>query len=358
MSSQLDILALEPFYGGARKVMLETLMHYSRHRWTLLRLPPRRIERRLAAAAHWFSEQISRHWAGRVDVLFTSEAMNLGDLLRMVPALAEKPSIVYFHDNQLPDEVEPATQPWHVVNITTAAKATEIWFNSLYHLRTFLRRANSMIARYPELSGRSPLPELTGKAQLMPPPVDWNDGDFRHSPTIQRDPRMLFVDTRDADIKLLNDAFGMLYRRGEKYQLTTVGPVEGLDPDLPRQTIPEDDERAQIEAMYRAAVIVSGRPGAVADHYAVRGLRAGCWPIFPDTGVYPELLPASLHQHCLYSGRADRLGTQLQNVWWIEHPTGYNEELDGILHNFDAREACRAIDDRFEQLVIAHSIGA
>ena len=88
MSTQLDILALEPFFGGARKAMLETIMRHSRHRWTLLKLPPRRIERRLAVAAHWFSEQLSRHWKGRLDVLFTSEAMNLQDLFRFVPELA------------------------------------------------------------------------------------------------------------------------------------------------------------------------------------------------------------------------------------------------------------------------------
>src|ERR1700742_3374809 len=103
MSTQLDILALEPFYGGARRLMLESIIHCSRHRWTLLKLPPRRIERRLAAAAHWFAEQLSRHWVGHGDVLFTSEALNLADLYRVMPTLADKPAVVYFHDNQLPD---------------------------------------------------------------------------------------------------------------------------------------------------------------------------------------------------------------------------------------------------------------
>src|SRR3954466_4122732 len=103
MSSQLDILALESFFGGIRRSMLETLVRCSRHRWTVLRLPPRRIERRLTTAANWFSEQLSRHWVGRVDVLFTSEAMNLASLLRLTPELAQHPSVVYFHDNQLPD---------------------------------------------------------------------------------------------------------------------------------------------------------------------------------------------------------------------------------------------------------------
>src|SRR3954471_925599 len=78
-SKQLDILALEPFYGGVRRMMLETVIRCSRHRWTLLRLPPRRIERRLSAAAAWFAEQLSRHWVGRVDLIFTSEALNLSE---------------------------------------------------------------------------------------------------------------------------------------------------------------------------------------------------------------------------------------------------------------------------------------
>src|SRR5215510_654939 len=96
-SAQLDILALEPLYGGARRIMLDALIHCSRHRWTLLKLPPRRIERRLSAAAHWFAEQLSRHWVGRTNLLFTSEAMNLSDLYRLVPGLLQLPSVVYFH---------------------------------------------------------------------------------------------------------------------------------------------------------------------------------------------------------------------------------------------------------------------
>src|SRR5712672_2023160 len=103
MAQQLDILALEPFYGGVRRVMLDAVIHCSRHRWTLLKLPPRRIERRLSVAAHWFGEQLTRHWKGRLDVLFTSEAMNLQDLISFVPELRKKPSVVYFHDNQLPE---------------------------------------------------------------------------------------------------------------------------------------------------------------------------------------------------------------------------------------------------------------
>lgn len=357
MLPQLDILALEPFYGGARKSMLDTIMRHSRHRWTLLKLPPRRIERRLAAAAHWFAEQLSRHWVGRVDVLFSSEAMNLADLLRLVPELSDRPSVVYFHDNQLPPVGAVWDSPPQVANLSTAAAASEIWFNSVYHLRTFLKRATHMVERLPELSGRSPLPDLAGKSQFMPPPMDRSLCDeICQREAIKRNERTIFVDTRDANIDLLNNALGILSRR-EKYQLVTVGPVQGLDEELPRRTISERDEAAQIRALYEAAVLVSARPGAAYDHHAVRALQLGCFPIFPNTGFYRELIPTSLYPLCLYDSTApERLANQLQNVWWIEQPAGCQEELAAILNRFDVIQACQAMDDRLEQIAIAHSL--
>jgi len=332
-------------------------MRYSRHHWTLLRLPPRRIERRLAAAAHWFAEQLSRHWVGRVDLLFTSEAMNLADLLRFVPELATKPAVAYFHDNQLPPVGTAPDNPLQVVNISTATAATEIWFNSRYHQRTFLARAKALVEQLPELAGHDPLPQITDKAQFMPPPVDQTPcREIAALEKIERDKRTLFADTRDADVALLNEALTKLLRR-EKYKLITVGPLNGLDDDLPRRTVSEDDEPAQIRALFEAAVLVSTRPAAPHDHHAIRALQLGCWPVFPSTGCYPELLPQSLHPLCLYDRNdVDRMVMQLQNVWWIEQPPNYIEELAVILSRFDAVQACQAIDDRLEQLVIAHSL--
>src|SRR5687768_8811014 len=167
---QLDILALEPFYGGARRSMLETIVRCSRHRWTVLKLPPRRIERRLAVAANWFAEQLTPHWVGRVDLLFTSQAMNLAHLPPLITPPAHKPTVVYFHDNQLPDVHTNTDSPLDLVNLNTAAAATEIWFNSAWHQKTFLARATTLIERHRELGGVEALWEVQRKMLLVPPP--------------------------------------------------------------------------------------------------------------------------------------------------------------------------------------------
>lgn len=350
MGNTLDILALEPFYGGIRRVMLETLIRRSRHRWTLLKLPPRRIERRLSAAAIWFAEQLSRHWVGRVDVLFTSEAMNLADLVHRVPELAGKPSVAYFHSNQLPDPWSTVEQLHDVVNLSTATTCTEMWFNSLYHLRNFLSRASALVERHPELAGRNPMPQIMQKARLMPPPVETSlafDAAMQRS---QRQPRTIFFDTREADTNLLNEVFASLSGMGEPFSLVTVGPVDELKNELPRRTVSESDERAQFRALHEAGIILSGKPNAACDHHMVRALSAGCWPIAPQLGVYPEILPERMHTPCLYDGTPEGLLNHLLDAWNFERVGGYQEELDAILHQFNPLSACRAIDQRLEEL--------
>ena len=352
MGKQLDILALEPFFGGGRRHMLETLIHYSRHRWTLFKLPPRRIERRLTAAAHWFAEQLSRHWVGRVDLLFTSEALNLADLYRLMPQLANKPSVVYFHSNQLPHPSVQSNNAIDVANLNTATAANEIWFNSMFHLRDFFGRAAALVARVPEMSGRDPMPELGGKSQLMPPPVDFNAiNDLIAQGPPPRNPRGIFIDTRDANVKVFNAALQHMMRRGEKFELTTIGPVEELSADLPRTTLPENDEVGHVKAMLKSGIFVSVKDGCPCDYRAVRALAAGCWPIAPASGCYSELIPQKIHSHTLFDGSASSLARRIQDVWHLEAPAGYEDEQAGILSQFDPMYACKAIDERLEQLV-------
>src|SRR3954470_20528875 len=353
MPQQLDILALEPFYGGVRRVMLDSMIHCSRHRWTLLKLPPRRIERRLSVAAHWFSEQLTRHWVGKTDLLFTSEALNLADLYRFVPALLSKPAVVYFHSNQLPEVNATTESPLDLVNLNTAAAATEIWFNSLFHLRSFMARATALVRRHPELAARNPLPPIMGKAQVMPPPLGTTLVQHTaHAEQIKRQRRTIFVETRDANIDLLNKALSTVLRRGETFQLITVGPVEELQVDLPRKTLPEADQQSHVRGMLESNIFISTRINANVDHHAVRALLAGCWPLVPHSGVYRELIPEKLHPQCLYDGTPEMLAARLQDTWHLERAENYEDELVKILKRFDPIGACRAMDDRMEQLIV------
>jgi hypothetical protein len=351
MPGQLDILALEPFYGGDRRAMLETLVRYSRHRWTVLKLPPRRMERRLTAAATWFAEQLSIHWTGRVDLLFTSEALNLSDFHRYMPPLANKPAVVYFHSNQLPAPWSEDDSPLDFVNITTGTASVEMWFNSLFHMGEFLFRAGEVVKKHPELSSQSPVPGLTRKSRLMLPPTDLHvAAGILEKGRVPRERHNIFVDTRDADLQLLNKGFNALRRRGEKFNLLTVGPIKELAADFPRTTLSENDGTGHVAAMLKCGVIVSARLEAVWDRHAVSAISAGCWPVVPLAGVYPEIVPEDLHPCCTYDGTPESLASRVQDYWHTEPPDGADAGLRAAIKKYDAIAACKAMDDRLSEL--------
>jgi glycosyltransferase involved in cell wall biosynthesis len=356
MSKQLDIVALEPFFGGARRSMLETLIRCSRHRWTLLKLPPRRIERRLAVAAHWFAEQLTRHWVGPVDLLFCSEALNLADLYRLVPDLAATPSVVYFHSNQLPDPDAKSPDPaLDFANLNTAAAASEIWFNSKYHVRAFLAGVSALIAANDELAAQNPLPGITAKLRYIPPPVDMSLFRRLHEEEpIGRDKRTIFFETRDANINLFNQALLIMQRRGDKVKLLTVGPVAHLSSEFARQTISEADIPGQVQALMQSTAFVSTRIAAAFDEHAVKSLMIGCRPVLPRTGVYPELLPQPMHGFCLYDVDPESLASRMQDAIYLPPPP-VSPDLERILHQYDGISACKVIDERLEEIAVSKS---
>ncbi len=357
MSRQLDILALEPFYGGARRSMLDSLSRCSRHRWTLLKLPARKMERRLLVAATWFAEHLSRNAVGNVDLLFTSEALNVADLFRLVPWLSRMPSVVYFHDNQLPEpDAYRLDTPTDLVNLNSAMAASEIWFNSLFNLRSFLGRASGVVARHRELQVRNPLPGLTGKAQLVPPPIDMAVlHEMAGQAGVKRDPRAVLVDSRGGDHKVISTALASLEKRNEKVRVSVIGKVKGV-PESKVTILAEKDESSHLRTLLEAGVLVTARPGAATDELAVRALASGCHPILPNSGIYPELIPESMHKMCLHDGSADSMVDRLLDTWYLDRPEGYQAHLCEILAKFDAIKACRNIDDRLARLAVVHPV--
>jgi hypothetical protein len=354
MSRQLDILAIEPFHGGARRAMLETVARFSRHRWKILKLPPRKMERRLLVSATWFAEHLSRNGVGKVDLLFTSEALNLAEFLRLRPDLAKKPSVVYFHDNQLPEAGgDLPEKPTDLVNLNSAMAANEIWFNSLYHLRTFLGRASGMVARHEELQMRNPMARLAAKAHLVPPPIDLAEMQDAESIALAkgRDPRSVLLDARGARHVTILHVLRILQNEAGPVKLSLIGRVKGLPASLRAIELDERNQIGHINALRTSGVLLSARPDAPSDDLVVRALASGCLPIAPSAGVYPELLPEPMHERCLHDGTPESMAEKLLEAWYAPPLRGMEFLIDEIISPFDCVAACRVIDERVEQLV-------
>ena len=351
MARQLDILALEPFYGGVRKSTLELIAQHSRHRWTIHKLPARRIERRLSAAAHWFSEQVSRQSLGKYHAVFTSDALNLADLLRLMPALARIPSVAYFYSNQLSPSAGTDDQV-KIATLSTANSATELWFPSMYHMRSFLSDAAIMSDQHPELGGREPLRAIVSKAQLVHPPVDLvppaHDSEVVDA---ERRGRAICVDNRAVAPELYSSFLDAVAQRKEPMTLQVIGDAlphvsQGM------QVVVDVRRDAEVTRALRCAeIFITAQDPAAFDPLSLRAMAMGCIPVRPEGGFFRELIPDALHKWCLFNGAADDLVSKVMDLWYLRRPAVARSELDRIFARYTPISATGFVDNRLEQLV-------
>jgi hypothetical protein len=359
-SSSLRILALEPYFGGLRKQVLQCMMQHSHHEWTLLKLPARRVERRLAAASRWFAEIIQRdHLDQDCDLLFTGEMLNVAELLRAVPRLSRCASVVYFQDNQLPAEAkDDRDSQLDFVNINNAMGATEIWFNSQWHLDTFLERAAALIQRQPDLAGANPISELRAKSQVVLPPTDLlRCGKvLEKNPDLKKEPRSLLVDTRNTSIPLLVKCLQLLIQRDKTMTFFIVGSQRGIPESIPRVAVDGRDEAAQLQALHRSMVYLSLRYGSTTDELLLSSIASDCYPVVPDAGIFAEMLPQSLHLGCLHDGTPDSIVGRILDGWYLERPVGHEDETREILAQVESIRACRVIDGLLDEVAVGQAL--
>ena len=55
----MNVLALEPYYGGSHQAFLDGWRGHSRHSWSLLSLPPHKWKWRMRHAPITFAEQLA-----------------------------------------------------------------------------------------------------------------------------------------------------------------------------------------------------------------------------------------------------------------------------------------------------------
>lgn len=357
MARQLDILALEPFYGGARKQTLDLLARHSRHRWTVYKLPARRLERRLNTAAQWFSQQIARVPDLKCDILFTSDAMNLADFLRLKPDLGHRPSVAYFYCNQLAGDAG-SDQQARLAMLSTATCATEIWFDSLYHMRDFLGNAAAMYDAHKELGGREPLRSLVAKSQLVHPPVEIIPPTRDSNVDSERKGRTVCLDNREgAEAKLFTAMLTEVSNRREPIAVHVLGrPLEEIPEGIPCEIIDVKNESDVVRALRRCELYISAHP---CDHFepmAMRAMALGCIPILRREGFHSEFIPPALHSWCLYDGDQELIG-RVMDLWYLRRPTVARKDLDTIFDRYTPILATRAFDKRLEHLVEQHIAG-
>lgn len=339
----LRVLALEPYYGGSHRAVLDGLVARLEplgYAFDLLTLPARKWKWRMRGSAIIMAEDAcalagawcEQHPGGEParprpeaawDLVYASTFVNLAEFIALAgDAVAGVPRIVYFHENQLlyPNR---HTAEWDyqfaLTNITSALAADACLFNTRYNLDGFLAEIPGFLREFPDHRPASLPKRIAARAHVLPPPFDPAPFDAAQ---LTRGPRLRIVWPHrwehDKDPESFFTAVETLAAEGLDFEVAVAGQsfreteplvteaAAVLGDRLVHLGEPESRE-AYARLLASADVAVSTAANEFFGLAMVEACYAGCTPLVPDRLAYPELYPAG----CRYAS-SDELVARLR----------------------------------------------
>lgn len=314
--SRLRILALEPYYGGSHRAVLDGLCEHVDAEWTLLTLPARKWKWRMRGSAITMTEQARTLVSdGAVfDLVFASTFINLAEFRGLVgDPIASAPAIMYFHENQL---VYPNrhTAEWDfqfpLTNITSALSADHCAFNTQWNLDAFVGAIPGFMSEFPDHHPKGIAQRIAEKSSVLHPPFD--PAPFRAARPIRGERMRIVWPHRWEHDKNPEEFFTAVARLAHEDLEFEVAVAGQAFRDIPQVILDAEQalgdrlvhvgqpasREAYAELLASSDVAVSTADNEFFGLAMVEAAYAGCLPLVPDRLAYPELYPAPMR----YSG--------------------------------------------------------
>jgi len=329
----MNILALEPYYGGSHRAFIDGLSKVSKHNWSLLTLPAHKWKWRMRHSAITFASQttelMKKHQSW--DLLFCSDMLNLAEFVGLTPArFAELPKVIYFHENQLTYPVRAEDErdyQFAMTNLTSALAADAVWFNSQFHLNSFLYALSKFLKSMPDYQSLEEIEKIRSKSSVCPPGIT----DFPTLKTREPGPLRILWAARWEHDKNPEDFFKaieILKDKNVPFRISVIGQSFRERPVVFDQAYNDfrdhvdmwgyqQSRRDYERALCQADVVVSTANHEFFGISIVEAIAAGAYPLVPDSLSYPEILGLGRiegAEQFFYDGTAKNLADKLSQL--------------------------------------------
>lgn len=379
---QKHILLLSPYHGGSHQAWAEGYQRNSRHAVELLTLPQRFWKWRMHGGSVTLAREVMTHPTLRNSLPDLILATDMLDLTTFV-ALTRRhtgaiPVVIYMHENQLtyplpadgtkgPMRRQLGQRDQHLVFINYASMlaADMVFFNSKYHQDSFFESLPSYLRHFPDYNELPTIDLIHAKSEVLPVGVDFQRLGLGHEPTEKlTDLPLILWNQRveyDKNPLMFARVLSQLAEEGFTFRVAICGERFGnLDPEL-LNLLDRLGDRAVFndyanDEVYRKILHEATVTLSIADHefFGISILEAiycGVYPVLPARLSYPELLPASHHEACLYKNFPDMLA---KIRWALTNPAAARliaNELAHSIARYDWRMLAPRYDVKFESLM-------
>lgn len=302
----MRILLLSAYDAVSHRYWRQGLVKaFPEHQWTVLSLPPRYFAWRIRGnSLSWaFNERATLEQP--YDLIVATSMVDLTGLKGLVPALANIPTLVYFHENQFayPESAHAvkSVEP-QILNLYNALAADRIVFNSAFNRDTLLQGARKLLHKLPDQVPPDLVALIEQKSEVIPVPLP---AEVFCPSKPSTGPLKLVWNHRweyDKGPELLKAAVEQMLAANLDFRLNLVGQQFRHTPavfeDI-KQLLEQHQKLGlwgHIESVqeYRALLQGSDAVLSTALHdfqgiAVLEGVAAGCTPVVPDRLAYREL---------------------------------------------------------------------
>lgn len=376
----MNILALEPWYGGSHRNFLDGLVRHSRHTIECVTMAARFWKWRMHGGAVTMARKSVQAVAEgfRPDVILATDMVNLPAFLALTrDVLSDVPVILYLHENQLTYPLPPGRERDHTygyINYLSCLAADRVVFNSQFHFDEFMEALPTLLRAFPDYTHLNTVAQIRDKSAVLHLGMDlqahdrysseyrrhdWGPG--MQAPIVLWNQRWEYDKNPEAFFRLMNrlDDTGHAFRlilAGEHFEEQPYEFERAFERYAERilhYGYAEDFEEYS-RLLHRADIVVST---AIHEFFGIAVMEAiycGCHPLLPDRLSYPELIPAALrtpllHAPVLYE-HEDQLFQILSDILRGKERPLPVSALRGIPEALDWRTHIAAYDDLFEEV--------
>jgi len=307
----LNILVIEPYFGGSHRLFLQGLQQYLPYEFDLLTLPARKWKWRMRLAAPYFAEELNKtRNEKQYDRILCSSFVDVGTFRSLVSKRFQQiPIYTYFHENQFAYPVqEEDERDFHfgLTNLTTCMASDRVAFNTHYNLDTFIGGVEKLLKICPDMKLDNLTSKLQEKAVILYPGIDFSDfpdpeickSNSGNSPVIvwnhrwehDKNPEYFFKTLYDLDKKNIDFRLVVMGQSFQRQPAIFAEAQSKLAHKIDHFGFVESREE-YIRQLCRADIVISTASHEFYGISVIEAVRAGCIPLLPNRLSYPELFP-------------------------------------------------------------------
>ncbi|HDH05373.1 MAG TPA: DUF3524 domain-containing protein [Nitrospirae bacterium] len=303
----LQILVLEPYYGGSHKSFLSGLTSKLPFKFEFMTFPARKWKWRMRLAAPFYAQKLNES-GRRYDRILCSTFVDVAAFRGLAPAWVRSvPLLTYFHENQFayPVQIEEE-RDFHfaLTNMTTALASDCPAFNSGYNLESFLQGIEKLQEKSYDLKLDNPCDAIRARSRVIPPGIDFSAIDAAEEPGGGEVPVILWNHRweHDKNPELFFKTLFSLDRKGIDFRLVVLGESFKTQPHifgeagkkLSHKILHSGYAGSRLDYarwLRQSNIAVSTARHEFFGISVIEAVRAGCRPLLPNRLSYPELFP-------------------------------------------------------------------